>query len=149
MDEKGVCPLCRKIEALSKNVLYDTFFSIVLEGEQEGLPLPGGYRMVTDDEKSLKKRMEEDIYYVRTYAKNAMYTGKHIATKLWVGDYTTGDTFEAFAEQAEGIKRIAVMRADVDNLGQAFVSGFSQGKSTLSRTATLSRQLSVFFKYYI
>ena len=93
--------------------------------------------------------MEEDIYYVRTYAKNAMYTGKHIATKLWVGDYTTGDTFEAFAEQAEGIKRIAVMRADVDNLGQAFVSGFSQGKSTLSRTATLSRQLSVFFKYYI
>lgn len=88
--------------------------------------------------------MEEDIYYVRTYAKNAMYTGKHIATKLWVGDYTTGDTFEAFAEQAEGIKRIAVMRADVDNLGQAFVSGFSQGKSTLSRTATLSRQLSVF-----
>lgn len=149
VDEKGVCPLCRKIEALSGNVLYDTFFSIVLEGEQEGLPLPGGYRMVTDDEKSLKKRMEEDIYYVRTYAKNAMYTGKHIATKLWVGDYTTGDTFEAFAEQAEGIKRIAVMRADVDNLGQAFVSGFSQGKSTLSRTATLSRQLSVFFKYYI
>ena len=55
VDEKGVCPLCRKIEALSKNVLYDTFFSIVLEGEQEGLPLPGGYRMVTDDEKSLKK----------------------------------------------------------------------------------------------
>lgn len=42
VDEKGVCPLCRKIEALSKNVLYDTFFSIVLEGEQEGLPLPGG-----------------------------------------------------------------------------------------------------------
>lgn len=41
VDEKGVCPLCRKIEALSGNVLYDTFFSIVLEGEQEGLPLPG------------------------------------------------------------------------------------------------------------
>ena len=60
---EGVCPLCRKIEALSGNVLYDTFFSqSVLEGEQEGLPLPGGYRMVTDDEKSLKKRMEEDIF---------------------------------------------------------------------------------------
>ena len=93
--------------------------------------------------------MEQDPYYVRTYAKNVMYTGKHIATKLWVGDYTTGNTFEEFADQAEGIKRIAVMRADVDNLGQAFVSGFSKEKSTLSRTATLSRQLSIFFKYYI
>ena len=57
VDEKGVCPLCRKIEALSGNVLYDTFFSIVLEGEQEGLPLPGEYRMVTDDEKSLKNSL--------------------------------------------------------------------------------------------
>ncbi len=40
--------------------------------------------------------------------------------KLWVGDYTTGDTFEKFAQKAEGIKRIGVLRADVDNLGQTF-----------------------------
>lgn len=78
-----------------------------------------------------------------------MYTGKHIATKLWVGDYTTGDTFEKFAQKAEGIKRIGVLRADVDNLGQTFVAGFAGKYATLSRTAALSRQLSIFFKYYI
>ena len=71
-----------------------------------------------------------------------------------VGDYSTGSTFEEFAREAEGISRIGVLRADVDNLGQAIVSGFRNAKNgdrymTLSRTATLSRQLSLFFKYYI
>ena len=61
--------------------------------------------------------MENDDYFVRSYSKNKLYTGKHIATKLWVGDYSTGSTFEEFAREAEGISRIGVLRADVDNLG--------------------------------
>ena len=157
VDEEGVCPLCRKIEKLSKNVLYTDFFSVVLENpdaKTDGMPLPGGYYLLADDEKTLCRRMEKDNYFVRAYSKNALYTGKHIATKLWVGDYTTGDTFEAFARKADGINRIGVLRADVDNLGQAIVSGFRNEKDgdrymTLSRTAALSRQLSLFFKYYI
>ena len=49
---------------------------------------------------------------------------------------------------------MSVLRADVDNLGKTFMSGFVDKKGndryvTLSRTATLSRQLSLFFKYYI
>ena len=155
VDEEGVCQLCRKFERLSQNVLYDKFFSIILKNDKEdGLPLPGGYSLVVDTEEKLKKRMEEDLYYVRSYVKNDMYTGKHISTKLWVGDYTTGNTFEEFADEAVGIKRIGVLRADVDNLGHAFVAGFRNEKNenryeTLSRTATLSRQLSIFFKYFI
>ena len=47
------------------------------------------------------------------------------------------------------LKRIGVLRADVDNLGQTFVAGFAGKYATLSRTAALSRQLSIFFKYYI
>ena len=149
VDENGLCSLCNKIQKLSNDVLYSDFFSVVLEGEADGLPLPGGYLLLADNEKTLPKRMDKDPYFVRAYAKNKMYTGKHIATKLWVGDYTTGATFEQFAEKADGIKRIGVLRADVDNLGQTFVGGFSGKYSTLSRTAALSRQLSIFFKYYI
>lgn len=154
VDEEGVCAFCRKIERLSKNVLYSEFFSVVLENEREGLPLPGGYLLLSDNEMSLKQRMETDPYFVRVYAKNKMYTGKYVATRLWVGDYTTGNTFEEFAEDAEGISRIGVLRADVDNLGHAFVAGFDNEKNgnryvTLSRTAVLSRQLSMFFKYFI
>ena len=77
-----------------------------------------------------------------------------VTTKLWVGDYTTGDTFEKLAEQAEGVERIGILRADVDNLGTTFVYGLQRSDGddkyvTLSRTSTLSRQLSLFFKCYI
>jgi CRISPR-associated protein Csm1 len=83
-----------------------------------------------------------------------MFTGRHIATKLWVGDYSMGKDTATFAKEADGIDRIAVLRADVDNLGHAFVAGFENKDHqnryvTLSRTATLSRQLSLFFKYHI
>lgn len=149
VDENGLCRLCDQIKKLSNNVLHSDFFSIVLEDEKEGLPLPGGYLLLADTKETLKKRMDQDPYFVRAYVKNEMYTGKHLTTKLWVGDYTTGDTFEEFAEAAEGIKRIGILRADVDNLGQAIVSGFPSRYATLTRTAVLSRQLSAFFKYYI
>lgn len=154
VDEEGVCSVCRAIEKFSKNILYDKFFTVTLKADEYALPLPGGYYLVSDNEESLKKKMQYDDYFVRTYSKNKMYTGRHIATKLWVGDYTTGKTFEEYAVEAEGIKRIGIIRADVDNLGQAFVAGFESPENhdrymTLSRTATFSRQLSLFFKFHI
>lgn len=153
VDAEGVCPMCRAIEKLSQKVLYADFFSILKGERKEELPLPGGYRLIADDEASLKQRMADEAF-VRAYSKNKIYTGKHITTKLWVGNYTNGNTFEEFAKQAEGIDRIGVFRADVDNLGQAFVAGFDNPENdnkyvTLSRTATFSRQLSLFFKYHI
>jgi CRISPR-associated protein Csm1 len=39
-----------------------------------------------------------------------------------------------------------VLRADVDDLGATFVSGLPDDKVSISRTSTLSRSLSVFFK---
>lgn len=154
LNEDGVCPICSALQRLSGNVLYTDFFTVVVEHDKEGLPLPGGYQLVYDIEASLKRRMQEDPYFVRTYGKNKRYTGKNVSTKLWVGSYTNGNTFEEFAEEAAGIKRIGILRADVDNLGQAFVAGFNNQKNhnryvTLSRTASLSRQLSLFFKLYI
>lgn len=154
VDEDVVCPICRAIEKISRNILYDDFFTVTLEKNENALPLPGGYYLVADDEKSLKTKMQQDNYFVRAYSKNSVFTGKHISTKLWVGDYTAGKTFEQFAKEAEGIDRIGIIRADVDNLGQAFVSGFENPENenryvTLSRTATLSRQLSLFFKLHI
>lgn len=154
VDEEGVCPICGDIERFSQKVLYADFFTVTLRREEKGLLLPGGCVLTADDGKTLKERMDKDDYFVRAYGKNEMYTGKHISTKLWVGSYTSGNTFEEFAKRAGGIDRIAVLRADVDSLGQAFVAGFESAKSqnryvTLSRTAALSRHLSMFFKLYI
>ena len=153
VNASGRCAFCQKIEDFSKNVLYSEAFSVI-KSEDEGLLLPGGCSLLAENEKTLKERMKDSVVYIRAYGKNRLYSGRHISTKLWVGDYTTGKTFEQYSEDAKGISRIAVLRADVDNLGQSIVSGLS-GKvhgdkyQTISRTATFSRQLSMFFKLYI
>jgi CRISPR-associated protein Csm1 len=154
VDENGECEICSAIENFSKNILQARFFTVTLKKSEGALPLPGDYYLVADNKASLKTKMQEDAYFVRAYGKNEMYTGRHISTKLWVGDYTTGKTAKSFAAESEGIDRIGILRADVDNLGHAFVSGFENRENhnryvTLSRTATLSRQLSLFFKFYI
>lgn len=97
---------------------------------------------------------QDDSSYIRAYTKNKSYTGFKVVKNLWVGDYTLGDSFEELAKKSEGINRIAVFRADVDNLGDAFVNGFASKKygekyMTISRTATFSRKMSMFFKYHI
>lgn len=154
VDQEGICPICKAIESFSGKILYDEFFTVTRIKREGALPLPGDYYLEADNETSLKEKMLQDESFVRAYSKNQMYTGKHIATKLWVGDYTTGKTFEEYAAEASGIDRIGIIRADVDNLGHAFVAGFKNPKNqdryiTLSRTATLSRQLSLFFKLHI
>ena len=144
------CVFCDAMDKFSKEILYKHFFTISLKEREGAIALPGGKYLISQDEKAVKKSMEEDPYFVRTYGKNKFYTGKSVATKLWVGDYTQkGKTTEDYAKEAEGIDRIAVLRADVDNLGRAFVSGFPEEYTTLSRTAMFSRQLSLFFKHHI
>lgn len=150
--EDGICPVCQAIERFSAKILYRDYFTVTREETQEALPLPGGYFLAADDEETLRTRKKGDASFVRVYGKNRMAAG--FATKLWVGDYTTGKTFEEYADAAEGIRRIGVLRADVDNLGQTFVAGFDRPENhnrdvSLSRTAALSRQLSLFFKFHI
>lgn len=154
VNKDGICPVCSRLEKFSYKVLEKKFFTVEYGDISDGLPLPGGYSLITDDEESLIMRMKDDDYFVRTYGKNKAFTGKHVATKLWVGDYRTKATFEEFAQISKGIKKVGILRADVDNLGHAFVSGFKNENNndrymTISRTATLSRQLSLFFKLHI
>lgn len=154
VDSDGRCPICSSLHKISTGVLYDKFFVVTNEVEENALPLTSGKYLVTvSDEKKLMCYMTKDSY-IRSYSKNEFYSGKDVSTKIWVGDYTSKKTFEEFAKEAEGVERIAVLRADVDNLGQTFVNGFDRPDGdkkyvTLSRKATLSRQLSLFFKCYI
>lgn len=153
LDENDMCPTCSALKKISGDVLYTDYFAVTTEHEEGALELPGNKYLVPCSETRLRRLMESDSY-VRSYSKNIPCKGKHISTKLWIGSYTTGSTFEQFAKDAEGIKRIGILRADVDNLGNAFVNGFIRPNGnekyvTLSRTAALSRQLSLFFKCYI
>lgn len=63
--------------------------------------------------------------------------------------------FDKFAEKAKGIHRLGILRMDVDNLGEIFVRGFDflgscdKQMGSLSRIATMSRQLNIFFSGYL
>ena len=57
-------------------------------------------------------------------------------------------TFNDFAEKSEGIKRLGILRMDVDNLGRIFLKGFGD-RASISRVSTLSRSLSLFFDGYL
>jgi len=48
-----------------------------------------------------------------------------------------------------GVKRIAVLRMDVDNLGKIFGERVPKEDRTFSRMASISRNLNYFFKYYL
>ena len=56
--------------------------------------------------------------------------------------------FSALEEQSEGIKRLGVMRMDVDNLGRLFSEGFGAA-ATLSRVSSLSSAVSLYFEGWV
>jgi CRISPR-associated protein Csm1 len=56
--------------------------------------------------------------------------------------------FEIMAYQAEGIKRLGVLRMDVDNLGQIFSTGLGAG-ANLARVGALSFSMSLFFEGWV
>lgn len=159
----GTCPLCADLGRISSGLIKKDVFVIerVVEGRNAsqskvGLILPFGCRLVL-------YRRDEYLAArpaaVRVYTKNQWDMGIGLATHIWMGDYTADaddeNRFDTYAgegvtlEPGKGIKRLGVLRADVDNLGTTFVSGIPQDKASISRTATLSRSLGYFFKLRI
>jgi CRISPR-associated protein Csm1 len=154
VDEDGLCTMCASMRDLSNGIIKNSFFAILSSYEKGSIPLMEDRWLVSESEENVRKRIKDGTNFVRAFSKNAFFTGNNIASKLWVGDYTTGNTTDEHSEAAEGINRIGVLRMDVDSLGQAFVSGFENKKNndryvTLSRTASFSRHMTVFFKYHI
>lgn len=57
--------------------------------------------------------------------------------------------FEVLARQSKGIKRLGILRMDVDNLGQILSQGLTGNKFTFSRIATLSFNFTLFFEGWV
>ena len=153
------CGMCSHLFTFGERILTKNAFCVSAERGAEALSLPGIGRTLyltaeeLDDVDRLSYKIE------RIYAKNAAYTGDLPAAHLWLGDYSARENkavleMENLArrsggtEDSKGIPRIGVMRADVDNLGAAFLAGFPSEYATMTRTAALSQRLSLFFKHY-
>lgn len=56
---------------------------------------------------------------------------------------------EGMTQGGFGMSRLGVLRMDVDNLGRVFSASMAEGERTLSRMSSVSRQMSLFFKYHL
>lgn len=147
LDSESHCSFCHGILKFSKNILKQEYFAITADESLDGLELPNHQYLIPYDENSQCK-------VKRLYKKNGPDRKWFYAKQILVGDYAAKETLEELANESEGIERLAIYRADVDNLGNAFVVGFlnkdtRKNMTSLSRTAMLSKHLSIFFKYYI
>ena len=156
-DETLACESCRNLYLMGKKMLDGEGFIVIKKISEtdylDALPLPNDcylYPLIDVEKISVAQ-------VVRTYIKKRGDI-KIGTVGIWLADYVTRNSsgvlcFEELAnlsggsEDSDGIKRLGVMRADVDNLGAAFMAGFPAKYSTLTRTATLSRQLAHFFKH--
>ncbi|MGI6705940.1 MAG: type III-A CRISPR-associated protein Cas10/Csm1 [Clostridia bacterium] len=168
--EGMICKTCAAFAEISRDLIKPDCVFAVLKGWTGSVNLPlfsaDGREiflqaMTEDEARRMLKENPDKV--VRLYSKNMYRTGLRLATKLWMGDFAARNhegglkTFVELSEESEGIDRIGVLQADVDNLGTAFVRGFIREGDlkakyryvTISRTATLSRSLSIFFKYYM
>lgn len=155
VNSDGCCVTCSSLMAMSKSILDKGYFMVVRDKKnRDALILPFGCYLVGCTDEEARSKVCDDSF-VRLYAKNQTSFNEVYCSHLWVGSYSEDD-LNNYAKKADGIKRIGIVRADVDNLGVTFAFGFVNKKlqnqdryATLSRKASLSRMLSLFFKYYI
>lgn len=163
INENNLCPLCVSLGKISASLIHKDVFVVVETPKDEDAASFGRIGLTLPFDKQLVMYSRDEYLatrpaFVRIYTKNSWDMGVKLSTHLWMGDYTvdTGEAgISAYASQGStleedhGIKRLGVLRADVDNLGTVFASGVPVEKASISRTSTLSRALSYFFKYRI
>ena len=168
-DEAGIelCDSCKGYISLGRDIskLYHTNDEFIIEKKceniEKGVVFPRyleGYVSILINNKSYILKNMDKIH--RYYAINSNYTGDKLCRNIWVGNYNITENgkenlieFKELVKKSKGIERLAVFRADVDNLGTLFQSGFENKGSkepyknvTLSKSVVLSRYLSDFFK---
>ncbi len=88
---------------------------------------------------SIARSMETSVSYQFRFLGNT-------AEKDSKGDILS---FEELSELSEGFPALGILRMDVDSLGSIFAYGFADKQMTLSRIASLSRLMVLFFSGYI
>ncbi len=169
--EGDVCPDCQGMFYIGDSLARienseSEYLCVVTKTKKENTSILIGlcgvqYLTIMSKQDYLKQKKEDkDEDIVRVYSINNPMVGIDYATNLWVGLYSKSSdeglvSFEELSSKSSGIQRLGVLRMDVDNLGKAFKTGFvGEGNDpfkyvTLSRFATLSRELAMFFKFKI
>lgn len=132
----------------------------------------GSVEIVFRNFETVEEVEKESNKFYRFYSINDDYFGKGNSRNIKIGNYNIKSTneekennlveFTELVKKSKGIERLAVLRADIDNLGTLFQTGFEDkgfvnivGEKEpykfvrFSKTVVLSRYLSDFFKRVI
>ena len=167
-DEEIACEFCLNLYKLGQDILTQDLVFVISEEK-----IDGGIKIFGKDKNLYMYAVNiEDIdmfkgKILRIYSKNNLLESD-LSIRLYLADYSAKNendevmTFDDLAKSScktdKGIKRLGVLRLDVDDLGIAFSSGFVSDKdkiednlryATLSRYADLSKDISMFFKVAI
>lgn len=167
-DEEIACEFCLNLYKLGQDILTQDLVFVISEEK-----IDGGIKIFGKDKDLYMYAVKiEDIdmfkgKILRIYSKNNLLEND-LAIRLYLADYSAKNendevmTFDDLAKSScktdKGIKRLGVLRLDIDDLGIAFSSGFVSDKdkiednlryATLSRYADLSKDISMFFKVAI
>lgn len=167
-DEEIACEFCLNLYKLGQDILTQDLVFVISEEK-----IDGGIKIFSKDKDLYMYAVNiEDIdmfkgKILRIYSKNNLLESD-LAIRLYLADYSAKNendevmTFDDLAKSScktdKGIKRLGVLRLDIDDLSIAFSSGFVSDKdkiednlryATLSRYADLSKDISMFFKVAI
>ena len=153
-EDEMICDTCLCLERFSNTLTVDDLLLAVdvVPGEN-AIPLPGGLWL---------SRVEVDVIpetVRRLYCVGGHHPELPRAVHLHIGNYRVcnGDgsamTFDELADASTGLRQLGIFRADVDNLGALFASGFAapgddnpHRYETLSRYMALSAAMTAFFQ---
>ena len=165
-----VCSMCDSLFRLGEGLVQNNDIILGIAPYDETLAMmysipiydtnPAYLYLVPQDE---FEKLSAKIEWKRLYLINERATGPSVANRLWIADYVArkkdttvyefSELVKLCGEESVGVERLGVLRADVDNLGAAFINGFITDNkkkpykyNTFSRYADLSRALSMFFK---
>ena len=128
VNAEGLCPWCNRFANLSAQIQNQSIYLV------HSTPRPGAFALpgIRGSKRFLSFSNDSALCAdaVRSYTKNRLVRTLSPSINLFVGDYAASNRIEDLADQSEGIRRVAICRMDVDNLGQAFLAGFEQPDQT-------------------
>jgi CRISPR-associated protein Csm1 len=153
-EEKNICKWCETFKEVGEIIPKAKYliFSIEKLNNLPGFCIDriGGVYFLEDLSKvSIQIKENNEIYLLNdtNFLKEDRCDGFKLIAQIVPQTNSEVMTFEELVTFAEGDKKLAFARGDVDNLGLIFMQGLGEDYS-ISRIATLSRSLDLYFSGY-
>ncbi len=162
-DNENICPYCKKEVSGNSCTFCDSFVELAnMLNKKKFLLLrrvddfEGKINGVRDVFKSFGYDLDfldqptKDSYKIEKTGIDLKTMAGYVKSATYMYNDKDGNiaSLDDISKEAQGIKRWGILRGDLDNLGEIFLRGLGENK-TLSRVATLSLEIEMFFGKFL